>query len=215
MKLDMLIKKLLPHDDRFFVMFEGATQNLLKAVAILKELAVVKNVKKRDALVREIKELEHVGDDLTHKMFSELNATFITPLDREDIHVLGSSIDDILDHIDGSASRFTIYNLKSVPPAVMELVDVLESSIEDLHQGVILLRDVHRTEAMQDIIKKINEHENEADAIFDRAVGTLFAKERRPIELIKIKEVLVGLETATDKCEDAANVLESILIKQA
>jgi predicted phosphate transport protein (TIGR00153 family) len=215
MKLDLLIRKVLPRDERFFVVFEETTQNLLKAVVLLKDLATVRNAKKRDALVEAIKELEHVGDDLTHKMFSELNATFVTPLDREDIHVLGSSIDDILDHIDGTASRFTIYNIKSVPPGVGKLVDVLERSIKELHQGVVLLRDVHRTEALQAVIQKINEQENEADAIFDEAIGRLFAREKKPIELIKIKEILVGLETATDKCEDAANVLEAILIKHA
>ena len=141
MKLDVMIRKVLPRDERFYLVFEETTQNLLRAVALLKELAGVKNSKKRDALVGAIKEHEHIGDELTHKMFSELNATFVTPLDREDIHVLGSSIDDILDHIDGTASRFTIYNIRRIPPAFGKLVDVLERSIEELHHGVTLLRD--------------------------------------------------------------------------
>lgn len=215
MKLDRIIQKLIPHDDKFFTMFEEATENVLAAVRLLKKLSLNKNLKGRDEVVEAIREREQIGDAVTHRIFSELNATFVTPLDREDIHLLGSSIDDILDHIDGTASRFKTYNIKRVPQAVTELVNVLERSISELQRGVGLLRDLHHVDSLQEAILKINEYENDADDIFDRAVGELFAKEKNPIELIKLKEVLVGLETATDKCEDAANVLEAILIKNA
>jgi hypothetical protein len=215
MKLDRLIHRLIPHDDKFFAMFEEATQNVLEAVRLLKELSLSRRPKRRDELVEAIREREHVGDAVTHRIFSELNGTFVTPLDREDIHVLGSSIDDILDYIDGTASRIRIYGIKKTPPEVTELVEVLERSLDELHRGVGLLRDLHHIDGLQEVIQKINEYENDADDIFERAVGRLFLKEKNPIQVIKIKEVLVGLETATDKCEDAANVLEGIMIKNA
>ncbi|HWP81861.1 MAG TPA: DUF47 family protein, partial [Bacteroidota bacterium] len=166
-------------------------------------------------IVKGIKDLEHQGDEITHKIFSELNATFVTPFDREDIHLLASALDDIMDHIDGSAARFTIYRLTKVPVDVAKLGDILHESILELQRGVGLLRNVHAYDDMQKVFLKVNEYENAADRIFEEAISRLFQKETNALRVIKLKEVFVGLETATDKCEDAANVLEAILIKQA
>jgi predicted phosphate transport protein (TIGR00153 family) len=215
MKLDRLIQKLIPHDEKFFDMLEESTENLVDATLAMKGLVRMKGVSDRDSVVRKIKELEHIGDNVTHKIFSELNATFVTPLDREDIHILTSSLDDIMDHIDGSAARFTIYKLTKVPVDVIRLADILHESVVELQKGVRLLRDTHHYDDMQRVFKSVNEYENQADRIFEDAISKLFEKEKNPIQVIKLKEIYVGLETATDKCEDAANVLESILIKNA
>lgn len=215
MKLDRLIQKLVPHNDKFYHMLEESTDNLLIASNALKKLTRSRNTSDRDKSVREIKELEHKGDDVTHRIFSELNSTFVTPLDREDIHVLASSLDDIMDHIDGSAARFTMYKLTRVPPDVAKLADILHDSILEIQRGVGLLRNIHQYDEMQKVFKRVNEYENMADRIFEEAISRLFEKEKNPIQVIKLKEIYVGLETATDKCEDAANVLESILIKNA
>ena len=153
------------------------------------------------------------GDSITHRIFSELNSTFVTPIDREDIHELASALDDILDHIDGCANRFALYKITRVPKAVIQLIDVLILSMAELTNGVHLLRNLNDVEKFKASFTKVNEYENEADDIFDKAVADLFDKEKDPIQIIKLKEVFVGLETATDKCEDAANVLEGILIK--
>jgi uncharacterized protein len=213
MKIDQFIKKFLPHDDNFYVLLEESAQNLVKAGVELKKLPLCKKQSQREEIARRIKDIEHDGDLITHNIFSELNSTFVTPLDREDIHELTSALDDVLDHIDGCAHRFAMYKITRVPKAFSQLIDVLLLSIDELKNGVHLLRNLNKTDLLQDSFKMVNEYENQADEIFDQAVADLFAKEKNAIQIIKLKEILVGLETATDKCEDAANVLEGILIK--
>jgi len=140
MKFDQLIQKLLPKDDKFFTLLEESAQNLVKAAEVMKKIALTKNKSEIEALVNRIHDHEHEGDTVTHKIFSELNSTFVTPLDREDIHTLASALDDILDHMDGSAGRFVLYKLKSWPPKMAQLADILRLSINELHHGVSLLR---------------------------------------------------------------------------
>ena len=215
MKFDQLIHKLLPKDDKFFSYLEESTQNLVKAAVVMKKLTLTKKNSEIEALIGQIHDLEHDGDTVTHKIFSELNSTFVTPLDREDIHTLASSLDDIMDYMDGSAGRFTLYKLKRWPPQMVTLVDILVTSINELQHGVSLLRNIQQFDELQKVFKKVNEYENDADFVFERAIAELFDKEKDPIQIIKLKEIYVGLETATDKCEDAANVLEGIVIKHA
>jgi hypothetical protein len=215
MKLDRLIQRLLPRDEKFFTMLEESTHNLQLGSELLKKLATSKTAAQQSKLVSEIKEVEHRGDTITHRIFSELNATFVTPLDREDIHLLASALDDILDHIDGSAQRIVLYSIKKFPPAMVRLCDVLHLSIGELHRGIGLMRDLHDITRLEEVFQKVNQYENDADSIFDQAVADLFRKEKNPISIIKLKEVYVGLETATDKCEDVTNVLEGIVIKHA
>jgi len=213
MKLDQFIKKFLPRDDHFYVLLEESAQNLVKAGVELKKLPFCKKQSQRAETAKRIKDIEHDGDSITHNIFSELNSTFVTPLDREDIHELASALDDVLDHMDGCAHRFVMYKITRVPKAIPQLIDVLILSIQELKNGVHLLRNLNKTDLLEDTFKMVNEYENQADEIFDQAVADLFAKEKNAIQIIKLKEILVGLETATDKCEDAANVLEGILIK--
>ncbi|MEX1140439.1 MAG: DUF47 family protein [Bacteroidota bacterium] len=215
MRLDRLIQRLLPRDEKFFTMLEESTSNLLIGSELLKKLASAKTLAQQNKLIEEIKEIEHRGDTITHRIFSELNATFVTPLDREDIHLLASALDDILDHIDGSAQRLVLYNIKKFTPAMIRLCDVLHLSIGELHRGIGLMRDLHHTDRLEEVFQRVNQYENDADIIFDQAVAELFRREKNPITIIKLKEVYVGLETATDKCEDVANVLEGIVIKHA
>ena len=215
MKFDALLKKLLPKDDKFFAYLEESAENLVKAVDVLKKLSSSKNAAERKTLTDRMHDLEHDGDGVTHKIFSELNSTFVTPIDREDIHQLASSLDDIMDHMDGSAGRFILYKLKAWPRDMVKLVDILEKSINELKHGVNLLRDVQQTEKLQAVFQKVNEYENDADDVFEQAIAELFEKEKNPVQIIKLKEIYVGLETATDKCEDVANVLEGIVIKHS
>lgn len=213
MKLDQLIHKVLPRDDHFFSLLEEAAQNLVRAGGEMKKLSLCTTYEERIAVAKRIKDIEHDGDSVTHKIFSELNATFVTPLDREDIHLLASAIDDVLDQMDGCAHRSVLYKIGDVPTSLLKLIDVLILSIQELTHGVHLLRHLNEAEALHNSFKLVNYYENQADEIFDQAIADLFENEKDPIRIIKLKEVFVGLETATDKCEDAANVLESILIK--
>lgn len=215
MKLDQFIQKLLPHDERFFTLLEESSQNIVHASELLKELPKSNNDRERERIVGRIKELEHRGDDITHRIFSELNATFVTPFDREDIHKLTSALDDILDHIDGSAGRVTLYKIRKSPHQMVELIEVLHHSIVELNKAVGMLRNVHQSGDLLGVFQKVHQYENDGDSLFEQAVADLFDKEKDPVRIIKLKEIFVGLETATDKCEDAANVIEGILIKHA
>jgi hypothetical protein len=214
MRFDRFIRVLLPKDDRFFSFFEESSDNLIDAAEVLKKIAAAKP-DERDQLVVKMKDLEHKGDSITHKIFAEMNGTFVTPFDREDIHVLAAALDDVMDYMDGSASRFTLYRIRECPKRMTELIDILHQSILELHRGVCLLHDLHKHDQLQKVLEKVNTYENDADAVFELAIAELFERETDPINVIKLKEIYVGLETATDKCEDAANVLEAILIKHA
>ena len=212
MRLDRLIQILLPHDEKFYAFFDESARNLVDAADLLEALGKSKGKEEED-LVRKIHEHEHLGDNVTHKIFAEMNATFVTPFDREDIHTLASALDDIMDNLDGSASRFVLYKVRECPPAMSNLISILKNSIAELRRGVSLLRDFRKADQLQQILTRVNEYENEADAVFEQAIAHLFEEEKNPIQVIKLKEIYVALETATDKCEDAANVMESLLIK--
>ena len=214
MRFDRLVQVLLPHDEKFYSFFEESSQNIVKASEVMKKLAVAPP-SERAPFVDQMRDLEHEGDSITHKIFAELNATFVTPFDREDIHVLAAAIDDVMDYMDGSAGRFLLYKIGECPKDMVQLIAILHNSIVELHRGVSLLRDLRKADELQKILEKVNEFENDADAVFEQAIARLFEQERDPVNIIKLKEIYVGLETATDKCEDAANVLEAILIKHA
>ncbi len=214
MKIDRLIQILLPHDEKFYTLFEESTRLIQKASVSLRKLMGADPAQTRE-LVSEIEDLEHQADEVTHKIFAELNATFVTPFDREDIHQLASSLDDIIDFINGSASRFVLYNVRADTPYMRRLTEIIQQSVEALGKGVSYLRDFRNSAKLQEIFKKVNEYENDADTVFALAIADLFENEKNVVELIKLKEIYVGLETATDRCEDVANVLESILIKHA
>jgi predicted phosphate transport protein (TIGR00153 family) len=214
MRFDRLVHILLPKDDRFFSFFEESSANLVKAAELLLKLAVAAPAE-RELMVKQMKDLEHNGDSITHKIFAELNKTFVTPFDREDIHVLAAALDDVMDYTDGSAARFSLYRIGECPRDMVSLIETLQRSIVELHRGVKLMRDMKNADELQKVLEKVNEYENEADAIFDQAIAALFREEKDAINVIKLKEIYVGLETATDKCEDAANVMEAIIIKHA
>ena len=215
MKIDQIIKKILPRDDKFYKLLEESTQNLMQVGEVLKRITTSITAEELEPIVEEIKDLEHKGDSITHRIFHELNATFVTPFDREDIHYLASALDDVLDFINSSTGRFSLYRVDHVPGYMIALIDVICKSIVELEKGIKLLRNLHRYEAFSEVLERVNNYEDQADQIFDRAIAELFEKEKDPIKLIKLKEIYVSLEIATDKCEDASNVLESILIKNA
>jgi predicted phosphate transport protein (TIGR00153 family) len=213
-KFDRLIQILLPHDEKFYQMFEESTRLLLKASIALKKLPDA-DAAATQTLVKEIEHLEHQADEVTHAIFGELNATFVTPFDREDIHSLASSLDDVMDFINGSASRLVLYNVKADSQYMRKLMEIIQEQVEVVGKGVTYLRDFKDSTSLQDVLKKINEYENEADSVFELAVADLFENEKDVVSIIKKKEIYVSLEIATDRCEDVANVLESILIKHA
>jgi predicted phosphate transport protein (TIGR00153 family) len=165
--------------------------------------------------IRKVEELEHRGDDVTHEIFSYLSSTFVTPFDREDIHALASTLDDILDYLKGAATRISLYKVEEITADEEKLAHLIYQAVAELHTAVLSLRDLRGATNIRDSLVRIHSIENEADDLFERAIGNLFETCKDPIRLIKTKEILVSLETATDQCEDAANVIESIMVKNA
>lgn len=215
MKLDFFIQFFVPKDKKFFPLFEQASSNLVDISKVLYEAVTTSSDEKRTELIREIEHLEHKGDEIAHQIFHELGATFITPFDREDIHELTSVLDDVLDFIHGSAKRIELYKIKSLPPSVVKLSELILRSAEELHKAICELRNLKNISKIKEACVRINSIENHADDIFNNAIARLFEEKTNAIEIIKMKEVLAALETATDKCEDAANVIETIIVKNA
>lgn len=208
-----LLNFLIPQDKKFFLLFEKASANLLETSKVLVEMVNASSLEKRREFIREIERLEHVGDGVTHETFNELSTNFITPFDREDIHAMISSLDDVVDFIHGSAKRIDLYKLSEIPPAVCKLAELVLQGSQELHIAVQYLKDIKKSDRIKEACVKINSIENHADDIFDMAIAQLFEEEKDAIKIIKTKEVLSALETATDKCEDAANAISSMVIK--
>jgi predicted phosphate transport protein (TIGR00153 family) len=209
-----ILQYLLPKDRKFFPLFKQATENLVRGSKVLVELVNAPEEKRKE-LIHEIEQIEHTGDNITHMIFNELGRNFITPFDREDIHALTSSIDDILDLINGTAKRIEMYKVTEITEPMIMLSEIILKGAIELNVAVTNLEGMKRIDEIKEACVRINSLENNADDVFNLAIGRLFDEEKDAVKLIKIKEILQALETATDKCEDAANVIESIIIKYA
>lgn len=216
MKFDKILHALLPTDSTFYDLFEKDVTNLKEGALVFKQLMAVEiSREERAKKIQDIERLEHQGDEITHQIHKSLGSTFITPFDREDIHELASKIDDILDFIQGASNRLVLYRIEHIPPVAEKLAGMVNDAVIELHKAVFLLRNLRNVTAINESLVRINTIENAADAMFELAIADLFETCKDPIELIKMKELLVSLETATDECEDAANAIESIIVKNA
>src|SRR6266568_7555530 len=203
--------RLIPRDTSFFTMFSKIADNLISGARVLVNL--FEHYENTEDKTAEIKRIEHVGDELTHSVLTKLNQTFITPFDREDIHRLASAMDDVLDFMNAAVVRLDMYKIYNPPPAAAELAGFIVEQSEELAKAVALLE-----KSNQHVLEhcvEVNRLENEADRISRIAIAKLFEEEKDPINLIKMKELYEVLETATDKAEDAANVLETVVLKSA
>lgn len=203
---------LIPKEERFFKLFKDMTANVIEGALLLKDM--LDNFDDPQESQRRIKEVEHRGDAITHSIIKRLNKTFITPMDREDIYALASKLDDIIDLIDASAQRFIMYNVDYATPEAKTLAFLILQGCQAVDKAVANLGDKAH-DKIHDICVEINAIENEADRVSREAIGRLFDEERDPIALLKWKEIYETLETATDKCEEAANILESVVVKNA
>jgi predicted phosphate transport protein (TIGR00153 family) len=203
--------RFMPHDTKFFVLFAEMAQNIGEGARLLK--CILEDFKDVEARVQELKKIEHRGDDMTHNVLTKLNQTFITPFDREDIYRLASSLDDVLDFIYAAGVRLIMYKINHAPEAASLLAEIVVRQTDQLTAAVSRLEKKH--EGVLENCVEINRLENEADSVARAAIALLFEKEKDPISLIKLKELYEVLETATDKAEDAANVLEGVVLKSA
>jgi uncharacterized protein len=202
--------RFIPRETKFFELFAEMAINLTTGALQLRDL--LQDYEDVYAGVQKIKGTEHKGDDLAHALFIKLNSSFITPFDREDIHKLASSLDDVLDYINAAADRLVTYKITDPPAAAVALATLILRQAEELAKAVSLLE---KGDALIEHCVEVNRLENEADAISRAAIGQLFETETDPIRLIKHKELIEVLEIATDKAEDAANVLETMVLKGA
>lgn len=208
----MVLSKMFPKETDFFSMFAQAGENLKDGAALLVEL--MENLSKSEYLAKQIYEVEQQGDMLTHEIMRKLNKTFLTPIDREDIHSLVGRIDDVLDLIWTCADRSFLFKLKGIDPAAVELAKTLSATTEVIEKAINSLKN-KKYSYIQEFCIEINRLENRADKTFREALAKLFDEEKDPIQILKWKNIYEHLEDATDACEDVANILESIVLKHA
>jgi predicted phosphate transport protein (TIGR00153 family) len=203
--------RLLPKEERFFDYFDSASEKMIRGIRLLKEM--MQDLSNAEEKARQIKEVEHEADRITHETVSRLHKTFITPIDRESIYALITRMDDVLDLIDSTSERVLLYGIKTSTSESMALIGVLEKAVDQVTKGISGLRDLKNSESILNICIEINRLENEGDRIFRNALSILFSSSYDPIEIIKWKDVYETLEEAIDRCEDVANVLEGIVVE--
>ena len=202
--------RLIPREEKFFDMFSDMAQNVHEASKLLRRM--MENPDEIQDLAESIKALEHKGDQLMHDLMTKLNKTFVVPIDREDIYALASKIDDVIDLTEAVARRIILFKIREMRDPAIQLAYVLSRATAALVSAVSELQNGMK---VMDHCIEMNRLENEADHIYHLALGNLFEIEKDPIVLIKWKELYETLEASLDKCEDVANVIESIIVKNA
>ena len=204
----MVLFRLIPREEKFYTEFVSVGEELRRGAALLIEMLAPDHPVWDRA--DEIKEVEHKCDFLTHAIIQRLNRTFVTPIDREDIHELASAVDSVMDAIDHCAAVVRLYKIDRVRPAARDLARIIAGAVDQLQAA---LRALEGRRGVFDGVREINRLEHEGDRAHQRAVGSLFEEERDPIAVIQWKEIFDFLEGAIDRCRDAANVLEGIVVK--
>jgi predicted phosphate transport protein (TIGR00153 family) len=209
------MKLFMPKNTVFYELFEQVADN----VGIMsKHLITVMNepdFDKRQQIITQMEDIEHASDMLTHSIFTELGRNFITPFDREDIHYLASALDDIADYVYATAKKINFYRINPNDTGMQKLAEIIHQSAQEVRKAVGELRNMKNMRLITESLVKINSLENQADDMYDMSIERLFAMEPDAKEVIKKREIYQAMETATDKCEDAANVIESIIVKYA
>lgn len=215
MSFNSIMKIFLPKDRIFYTLFEEVIETVSLMSQELKQMVNEPSKENRKVHLSKIEDLEHKNDDTTHKIFTELGRNFITPFDREDVHSLANALDDVADYIYASAKKISIYNVNPDDMGIKKLADLIDSAVTEIKKAVYGLRNMKDLHTMTGAMVKVNSIENQADDIYDMSIDRLFQIENDAKELIKRREIYNAMETATDKCEDAVNVIESIIVKYA
>jgi predicted phosphate transport protein (TIGR00153 family) len=216
MNIDKMLKFFVPKDHSFYPLFEEDAKNLVKAAELLKELMSSSDAHEHERIHKEIKDIEHIGDDITDKTYQALNKSFITPFDREDIHELTANIDDVVDSINGISRRICLYKPKNLMPVYKEMAESIYEATLEIQICIHGLNDAAANKAeitrSCDNVKAI---EHKADEYYYVAISELFEKEKDPAELLKNNKILEILERCVDEAEDVTDTIKSILIKMA
>lgn len=216
MSIDSVLKFFVPKDHSFFPLFESDAKNLVKAALLLKELMDSTDPAEHERIHNEIKDIEHIGDEITNKTYIQLNKSFITPFDREDIHELTANIDDIVDSINGISRRICLYKPKKIMPKYGEMADLILAGAKEIETAVHCLKEPVANKAkITQACDKVKAIEHMADELFFAGISELFEKEEDPKELLKSNKILENLERCVDEVEDVTDTIKTILIKMA
>ncbi len=213
--MNIFARLLAPKNKIFYELFEKSADNVKQMGQLLTQVIGEPDFDKRQGIISQMEDVEHANDELTHLLFTELGRNFITPFDREDIHYLASALDDIADYIFATSKKINFYRVNPNDIGMQKLSEIILQSCIEVRKAVGELRNMKNMRLITESLVKINSLENEADDIFDMSIERLFAIEPDAKEVIKKREIYQVMETATDKCEDAANVIESIIVKYA
>ncbi|MBK6828638.1 MAG: DUF47 domain-containing protein [Chitinophagaceae bacterium] len=213
--LQSFLKIFMPKNKVFYELFENVAENVAKMGSMLRDVVAEPDFDKRAQLITQLEDLEHANDEFTHNLFTELGRNFITPFDREDIHYLATSLDDIADYIYASAKKINFYKVNPNDIGLQKFSELIEQGAHQVKIAVTELRDMKNMRNITEALVKINSIENQADDVFDFSIERLFETEPDAKEVIKKREIYQVMEIVTDKCEDASNVIESIIIKYA
>lgn len=214
MSLNSIFQFLVPKDKKFFPLFEEASSNLIELASHLHE-AVNLPLKEREVLFLKIDELEQKGEDITRQTNLELSKNFITPFDREDIHSLITSIDYVADYLHGASTRMRLYQVDKITKSIRKMTEINLEACQNIAVAVKELKNLNNMKTITNACAKINKLENKSDMVYNKAVFEIFENETDAKNIIKYKEVLSVLESATDKCKSVASVLESITVKHS
>lgn len=213
MTLNEVLQYLVPKDKKFFPLFEQASQNLTLLAETLHEAVNASKSDREESYIK-IEELEVIIEDITHKTYLELSKNFITPFDREDIHSLIKAIDDVADYMHSATSKMKLYQVEKITKSIRKLTEINLESCQLIAVGIQELK-VMNHKGIKETCKKINKLESKADSVFDKAVADIFEHEQDAKNIIKYKEVLSALDSASDKCKSVANVMEQISVKHS
>ena len=214
MTINNIFQYLVPKDKKFFPLFEQASANLIVLAETLHEAVNAPKIE-REEYFQKIEELEAIIEEITHKTHLELSRNFITPFDREDIHSLIKAIDNVADYMHGAASRMRLYQVEKITKSIRKLTEINLEACQLIGLAIGELKDMNNLKAISEYCKRINKLESKADVVFDKAVADIFENETDAKNIIKYKEVLSALESASDKCKSVANVLEQISVKHS
>ena len=217
MNIDSFLKFFVPKDHSFFPLFESDAHNLVKATELLKELmSSTSSVEEYERIYKEIQDVEHIGDDITNKTYEQLNKSFITPFDREDIHELTAHIDDVVDSINGISRRICLYKPKKLIPVYAEMAELIYDGAKEIETAIHCLKDpVANKQKITEACDKVKKIEHTADELYFAGIAELFEKEENTKELLKNNKILEILERCVDEEEDVTDILKAILIKMA
>ncbi len=216
MKLDAIIKRLMPREERFQELLTQDTANLVRGARLFAEVAAAARIEERRVKVVELKGVEHEGDQITRLIFDQLNSSFITPLDREDIRSLAKDLDDILDSLEMVGQYVVLFELEEAPHALVQFASILVDMTVEIERITAMLWDLAHAPRIRETIVHISDLENQGDRLYNTVIADLFKDSgRAPLEILKWKEVYDGLENACDQCKNYTHVVGNIVLKNA